>query len=141
MITTNLIRKITLFPAARFNRFFFLKLHGKTLVYKNLNFKQVSYESGTLHNYCSDNLEPNSKDSSEYSVLCFLLRGSFFFFPALHGKALGGGAMKVVLCTIIVVITTNLIRMITLFPAARFNRFFFSGFPWEDVELYKNFEF
>ena len=91
VITTNLIRKITLFPAARFNRFFFLALHGKTLVYKNLNFKQVSYESGTLHNYCSDNLEPNSKDNSEYSVLCFLLRGSFFFFffPALHGKALG----------------------------------------------------
>ena len=50
--------------------FFF---HGKTLVYKNLNFKQVRYESGTLHNYCSDNLEPNSKDNSEYSVLCSLL--------------------------------------------------------------------
>ena len=94
VITTNLIRKITLFPAARFNRFFFsLSMGILTPVHKNLNFKQVSYESGTLHNYCSDNLEPNSKDNSEYSVLCFLLRGSFFFFffPALHGKALGGG--------------------------------------------------
>ena len=80
VITTNLIRKITLFPAARFNRFFFLELHGKTLVYKNLNFKQVSYESGTLHNHCSDNLEPNSKDISEYAVLCSLLRGSTDFF-------------------------------------------------------------
>ena len=80
VITTNLIRMITLFPAARFNRFFFLALHGKTLVYKNLNFKQVSYESGTLHNYCSDNLELNSKDNSEYAVLCSLLRGSTDFF-------------------------------------------------------------
>ena len=69
---------------------FFVALHGKTLVYKNLNFKQVSYESGTLHNHCSDNLEPNSKDISEYAVLCSLLRGSTeFFFLALHGKTLG----------------------------------------------------
>ena len=50
------------------------------MVYKNLNFKQVSNESGTLHNHCSDNLEPNSKDNFEYSVLCSLLRGSADFF-------------------------------------------------------------
>jgi len=67
-------------PCCEVQQIFFLALHGKTLVYKNLNFKQVSYESGTLHNYCSDNLEPNSKDNSEYSVLCSLLRGSTFFF-------------------------------------------------------------
>ena len=76
-------------PCCEVQQIFFLTLHGKTLVYKNLNFKQVSYESGTLHKYCSDNLEPNSKDNSEYSVLCSLLRGSTFFFLALHGKALG----------------------------------------------------
>ena len=35
------------------------------------------------------NIEPNSKDNSEYAVLCSLLRGSTFFFLALHGKALG----------------------------------------------------
>ena len=45
-----------------------------------MNFKQVSYESGTLHNHCSDNLELNSKDNSEYAVLCSLLRGSTDFF-------------------------------------------------------------
>ena len=38
-----------------------------------LNFKQVSCESGTLHNHCRDNLEPNSKDISEYAVLYPLL--------------------------------------------------------------------
>ena len=43
-------------------------------------FKQVSYESGTLHNHCSDNLQLNSKDNSEYAVLCSLLRGSTDFF-------------------------------------------------------------
>ena len=38
--------------------------------------------------HCSDNLEPNSKDNSEYAVLCSLLRGSpDFFFLALHCNA------------------------------------------------------
>ena len=37
-----------------------------------------------LHNLCSYNLEPNSKDNSEYAVLCSLLQAL-----ALHGKALG----------------------------------------------------
>ena len=37
-------------------------------------------ESCTLHNHCSYNLEPNSKDDSEYAVLCSLLRGSTDFF-------------------------------------------------------------
>ena len=47
---------------------------------RTLDFKEVSYENGTLHNNCSDNLEPNSKDNSEYAVLCSLLRGSPDFF-------------------------------------------------------------
>ena len=103
---------------------------GRRWAIRTLNFKQVRYGSDILYNHRSDNLEPNSKDNSEYAVLCFLLRGSFFFFffPALHGKALGGGELKVVLCKIIVVIASNLIRKSTLnmlCSAARFNRFFF----------------
>ena len=59
---------------------------------RTLNFKEVSadYENDNFQNNCSDNLEPNSKDNSEYAVLCFLLRGSTdFFFLAFHGKAFG----------------------------------------------------
>ena len=69
--------------------FFWLSM-GRRWAIRTLNFKQVSYESGTLHNDCSDNLKPNSKYISEYAVLCSLLRGSTdFFFLALHGKTLG----------------------------------------------------
>ena len=56
---------------------------------RTLNFKQVSYESGTLHNHCSDNLELNSKDSSEYAVLCSLLRGSTVFFSGSPWEGIG----------------------------------------------------
>ena len=52
---------------------------GRRWAIRTLNLKEVSYESGTLHNHCGDNLEPNSKDNSEYSVLCSLLRGSTDF--------------------------------------------------------------
>ena len=67
--------------------FFFWLSMGRRWAITTLNFKEVSYESGTLHNHCSDNLEPNSKDNSEYAVLCSLLRGSTVFFLAFHGKA------------------------------------------------------
>ena len=78
-----------------------------------LNFKEVSYESGNLHNHSSDNLEPNSKDNSEYAVLCSLLRGStdFFFWLSMGRRSairtlnLKKSAMEVLFCTIIVVIT------------------------------------
>ena len=78
-----------------------------------LNFKEVSYESGNFHNHCSDNLEPNSKDNSEYAVLCSLLRGStdFFFWLSMGRRSairtlnLKKSAMEVLFCTIIVVIT------------------------------------
>ena len=56
---------------------------GRHWAVRTLNFKEVSYESGTLHNNCSDNFEPNSKDNSEYAVLCSLLRGSTDFFFCL----------------------------------------------------------
>ena len=42
-------------------------------------------ESCTLHNHCSYQVEPNSKDNSEYAVLCSVLRGStdFFFWHSM----------------------------------------------------------
>ena len=87
---------------------FFLAFHGKAFVYQNFEFKEVSYESGNLHNHCSDNLEPNSKDNSEYAVLCSLLRGSTDFFwlsmgrrSAIRTLNLNKSAMEVLFCTII----------------------------------------
>ena len=78
VITSNLIRKITLnmlcsVPCCEVQHFFFWLSMGRRWAIRTLNFKEVSYESGTLHNHCSDNLEPNSKDISEYAVLCPLL--------------------------------------------------------------------
>ena len=52
---------------------FFLAFHGKAFVYQNFEFKEVSYGSVILYKHCGDNLEPNSKDISEYAVLCPLL--------------------------------------------------------------------
>ena len=89
VITSNLIQKITLnmlcsVPCYEVQQIFFFWRWEIT----TLNFKEVSYESGNLHNHSSDNLEPNSKDNSEYAVLCSLLRGStVFFLLAFHGKA------------------------------------------------------
>ena len=56
---------------------------GRRWAIRTLNFKEDSYENGNFHNRCSDNLEPNSKDNSEYAVLCSLLRGSPDFFSWL----------------------------------------------------------
>ena len=91
VITLNLIRKITLnilcpVPCCEVQQIFFFWLSmGRRWAIRALNFKEVSYENGNFHNHCSDNLEPNSKDNSEYAVLCSLLRGSpDFFFLALH---------------------------------------------------------
>ena len=85
VITSNLIRKITLnmlcsVPCCEVQQFFFLAFHGKAFVYQNFEFKEVSYGSVILYNHCGDNLEPNSKDISEYAVLCPLLWGSTDFF-------------------------------------------------------------
>ena len=81
VITSNLIRICcALSPAARFNRFFFWLSMGRHWAIRTLNFKEVSYEIVNLHNHCSDKLEPNSKDTSEYAVLCSLLRGWTVFF-------------------------------------------------------------
>jgi len=49
---------------------------GRRWASRTLNFQEVTYETGTLHNSCSDTLEPNAKDNSEIAVLCSLLRGS-----------------------------------------------------------------
>ena len=82
VITSNLIRKITLnmlcsVPCYKVQQIFFSGSPwsmGRRWAITTLNFKEVSYESGNLHNHCSDNLEPNSKDNSEYAVLCSLLQ-------------------------------------------------------------------
>jgi hypothetical protein len=60
-------------PCCEVQQFFFLAFHGKAFVYQNFEFKEVSYGSVILYNHCGDNLEPNSKDISEYAVLCPLL--------------------------------------------------------------------
>ena len=118
VITSNLIRKITLnmlcsVPFYEVQQIFFFWLsRGRRWEITTLNFKEVSYESGNLHNHCSDNFEPNSKDNSEYAVLCSLLRGSTVFFWLSMGRRssirtlnLKKSAMEVLFCTIIVVIT------------------------------------
>ena len=65
--------------------FFFWRSMGRRWAIRTLNFKEVSYENVNFHNNCSDNLEPNLKDNSEYAVLCSLLRGSpdFFFWLSM----------------------------------------------------------
>ena len=86
---------------------------GRRWAITTLNFKEVSYESGNLHHHSSDDLEPNSKDNSEYAVLCSLLRGltDFFFWLSMGRRSsirtlnLKKSAMEVLFCTIIVVIT------------------------------------
>ena len=95
VLTSNLIPKITLnmlcsVPCCEVQQVFFFWLSmGRRWAIRTLNSKEVSYESGTLHNHCSDNLELNSKDNSEYAVLCSLLRGStdFFFWLSMKGFA------------------------------------------------------
>ena len=94
VITSNLIRKITLnilcsVPCCEVQHFFFWLSMGRRWAIRTLNLKEVSYESGNLHNHHCDNFEPNSKDNSEYVLICSLLRGSpDFFFLALHCNAL-----------------------------------------------------
>ena len=67
--------------------FFFLPLQGETSAIKTVNSNEASCEKGILHNHCSDNVEPNSKDNSEIAQHCFLVRGStVFFFLPLQGE-------------------------------------------------------
>ena len=79
-------------------------------------------ESGILHNHCSDNDEPNSKDNSEIALHWSLLRASTDIFsasprgnvqvPNLTIRTKAG--VKVVFCTVIVVTMTNQIQRINL---------------------------
>jgi hypothetical protein len=67
--------------------FFFCVSKGNTPTMKYLNWNEVSCESGILHNHCSDNDEPISKDNSAFALHCLLLRGpTDFFFLRLQGK-------------------------------------------------------
>jgi hypothetical protein len=59
----------------RGSTFFFWLSMGRRWAIRTLNLKEVSYESGTLHNHCSDNHEPNSKDNS---VPCCEVQQIFF---------------------------------------------------------------
>ena len=72
-------------PCCEVQQIFFWLSKGRRWAIRTLNFKEVSYENGNFHNHCSDNLETNSKDNSEYAVLCSLLRGSpdFFFWLSM----------------------------------------------------------
>ena len=151
VITLNLIRKITLnmrcsVPCCEVQHFFFWLSMGRRWAIRTLNLKEVSYESGTLHNHCSDNLEPNSKDNSEYSVLCSLLRGStFFLFLALHRKALGTLNFNQVSyerstfhnhCSdTLEPNSKDNSKYAVLYPLLRGSTVFFCGFPWEGVGL------
>ena len=79
VITSNLIRKISLnmlcsVPCCEVQQIFFFWLSmGRRSAIRTLKTKEVSYGSVILNNHCRDNLEPNSKDISEYAVLCPLL--------------------------------------------------------------------
>ena len=47
---------------------------GRRLAITTLNFKEVSYESGNLHNHSSDNLEPlNLKKSAMEVLFCTII--------------------------------------------------------------------
>ena len=86
VITSNLIRKMTLnmlcsVPCSEVQQIFFFWLSlGRRWAIRTLSFKQVSHESGTLHNLCTYNFEPNSKDNSEYAVLCSCCEVQQVFF-------------------------------------------------------------
>jgi len=56
---------------------------GKREGTKSDNSNEGSCENGILHNHCSDNDEPNSKDNSEIALHCSLLRASTDFFFCL----------------------------------------------------------
>ena len=79
VITSNLIRKITLnmlcsVPCCEVQQIFFFWLSmGRRSAIRTLKTNEVSYGSVILNNHCRDNLEPNSKDISEYAVLYPLL--------------------------------------------------------------------
>ena len=67
--------------------FFSCHFKRKRSAIKTFTSKEVSCENGILHNHCSDNVEPISKDNSEFALQCSLLSGSTdFFFCISKGK-------------------------------------------------------
>ena len=67
--------------------FFFCLSKRKCPAIKTIHSKEVRFENGILHNHCSDNVEPISKDNSEFALHCYLLSGSTdFFFCVSKGK-------------------------------------------------------
>jgi len=102
--------------------FFFCVSKGKCPAIKTVHSKEVSCENGILHNHCSDNVDPISKDNSEFALHCYLLSGStdfFFWLPRKHVQLSKPSiqnklVLKMVFWTIIAVIMSNLIRKIAL---------------------------
>ena len=66
--------------------FFFCVSKGNTPTIKSLIWKEVSCESGNLHNHFSDNVEPISKGNSAFTLHCPLLRGPTDFFFAASSR-------------------------------------------------------
>ena len=91
VIASNLIRKIPLnmlcsVPCCEVQHFFFWLSMGRRWAIRTLNFEEVGYGSVIFYYHCGDNPEPNSKDISEYAVLCSLLRSTDFFFLLSMGR-------------------------------------------------------
>ena len=69
--------------------FFLCVSKGNTPAIKSPNWNELSCESGILHNHCSDNGKPISKDNSALTLHCILLSLSAstdFFFSISKGK-------------------------------------------------------
>ena len=68
--------------------FFFCLSNRKHPAIKTVNWNEVGCENGILHNHCSYNVEPISKDNCEFALRCSLLRMWFnrFFFCLPKGK-------------------------------------------------------
>ena len=154
---STLIRKITLnmlcfVPCCEVQQIFLVWLSKETRsATKTFNLIEASSENAILQNHCSDNVEPNSKDNSEYAPLRFLLRGSTdFFFGSPKGYVQQSKlsirnklAAKMMFCRIIGVIMPNLIQKIILnmrcsLPCCEVQQIFFFGSPREQVKLSKH---
>ena len=85
VITSNLIRKITLNILCSVSCCEVHFSFSFSLLSMGRRWGGVA-ESCTLHNHCSYSLKPNSKEHSEYAVLCCEVQQIFFL--ALHGKTL-----------------------------------------------------
>ena len=83
-----------------------------------------------MHNHCSDNVEPNPKDNSEFAVHCYLLRGStdIIFFKCYFVESnITNGRKHVSICSIHSNLTFNYLA----------NVLSSAQFQWETVDQSK----